>query len=147
MPKVFQFPVERTGRARIKPQTRASDTYVQESEQPMVVQGQTVDSKPEWYVALALQKLGVEFIYQYQVLGGNIRGGQIVDFLCMVPPASQAVQVYGEYWHVDEIKGGDKLGIYVLEAIFGKENVHVLLSKDVDSEEKAMNAIRRELNV
>ena len=145
--KVFQFPMPKPRSAQVEAVTLPSDVYVSEGEQPMVIQGQHVDSKEEWYFAQALEKLKVKYIYQYAVMGGNVRGGQVVDFLCLVAPSSKAVQIYGEYWHREEVVGDDKIMIYILESIFGKENVIIILASDLKDIPTATNAARRELRL
>jgi hypothetical protein len=69
------------------------------SDQIMTVQGSEVNSVNEYNVAQALDRMKLEYIYQYSFNGGNIRGGQIIDFLIEKPPSPIPLQVQGEYWH------------------------------------------------
>jgi hypothetical protein len=151
MPKVFQYRVTRERGSKPDAMTRTADVRVTASEQEpgaRIVQGQVVDSKEEWYFAQALDKLEVQFIYQFQVFGGrDVRGGQVVDFLCVVPPCSQAVQIYGEYWHRDEIQGNERIYLNALEEYFGRENVHIILAGELKSVETAKAIARRELRL
>lgn len=77
------------------------DTFVKE-DLPEVkpVQGIMPDSKEEYWVALALYKLRIEFVFQYQVMGGRgTRAGQIIDFLVYTVPLPTMVLVQGYYFH------------------------------------------------
>jgi len=66
------------------------------------IQGQMAKSLPEWYVALALWKLGWAgyFKYQAKYFGGHsLRGGQVLDFLVYTMPLYTVIFVDGDYWH------------------------------------------------
>ena len=74
------------------------------------VQGQMPDSKEEFYFALALEKLELKFIYQYEIFDGRQRaGGQIIDFFVFTPPLPTPVYIQGEYWHRDKDKDQYKI--------------------------------------
>lgn len=67
-------------------------------------------SNYEWRVAVALDKLGLPYMFQYEVLGGRTRrGGIVLDFLVFTVPLSTPVWVNGEYWHTGEQASEDKL--------------------------------------
>lgn len=92
------------------------------------IQGKKPDSKEEVWVAQALYKYDEPFVFQYAVLGGiDMRGGLIIDFLLtrfMTP-----LEVYGDYWHEDEISGDEILRLAKLKEIFGTEPLVILGSK------------------
>lgn len=68
------------------------------------IQGHMPDSKEEYWVSLALDKLGYDYYYQYKVYGGtNLLGGQVIDFWVLTNPLPTPLYVQGKYWH-----GGDK---------------------------------------
>lgn len=56
---------------------------------------------PEFNVAIALYRLGFDFIYQAQFNGGRgSPGGIEVDFLVDTVPYPTPVWVHGEFWHM-----------------------------------------------
>lgn len=62
-------------------------------------------SSYEVFVALALDKLGVNYSFQYAIGGGRaVRGGQMLDFVVW-GPIIYVIDVRGGYWH----KSGDEL--------------------------------------
>jgi len=63
------------------------------------IQGKSPDSWNEYYVALALEKLELPYIYQFEIFGGHLRGGVILDFLVLTHPLSTPIFVNGLYWH------------------------------------------------
>jgi hypothetical protein len=67
--------------------------------QIMTVQGQQVDSINEWNLARAFDAEKIPYIFQYEVFGGNVRGGAIIDFLVQLPPMPTPVELKGSYWH------------------------------------------------
>lgn len=49
---------------------------------------------------MALEKLGLEYMYQVPVAGVRKRmGGPVVDFVVIRPPSEVLLLVRGEYWH------------------------------------------------
>ena len=123
----------------------------QEKEPEVVVQpiqGKMPNSKEEYYVALALYKLGHSFIYQYQVFGGRaIRGGQVLDFLVTTTvPRSTIIQVFGEYWHSGNMGSEDRFKLAELEHEFaGQADILVLWAKDLPNPDEAYTLLRREI--
>lgn len=71
------------------------------------VQGQTIGSMNEYHLAQALDKLHINFIYQYDILGGRSRrGGYVLDFVLLeTSPGPKAINIQGAYWHK---KGADE---------------------------------------
>jgi hypothetical protein len=65
----------------------------------LTVKGIRVDSINEYYVALGLEKMNLEFAYQVYMGGQGIRGSQIIDFLVYTDPKKTPLQVVGAYWH------------------------------------------------
>ena len=64
------------------------------------VQGIMPDSKEEYWVALALYKLHIDFVFQYQLFGGRkYKGGQVIDFWVKTKPLPTPVFVQGWYFH------------------------------------------------
>lgn len=73
-----------------------------------VVQGQTPDSLQEWWVALALNRLGIPYTYQYPINGGRTRGGYLVDFVVYTVPLATMIEPVGNHWHTGELGADDK---------------------------------------
>lgn len=64
------------------------------------IQGIWPDSKEEYWVALALWKLHIDFVYQYQLWGGRrYKGGQVIDFWVYTMPLPTPILVQGWHWH------------------------------------------------
>ena len=111
-----------------------------------IVQGTMPDSLNEWYVALALDKLGIEYIFQYQLFGGtSVRGGQVVDFVVFNPNATP-VFIQGEYWHDRKSETEDMLKQAAAEQYFKTKPI-LLAGEDTDEKDKAFATVRRELGV
>jgi len=57
-----------------------------------------VGTLPEYLVYKELVKIGIEFEYQANQMGGRLSvGGAVVDFL--IPSLNLALQIQGLYWH------------------------------------------------
>ena len=94
-----------------------------QSTQGMLVAGQQAGSVNEYNVAQALDRLKLDYSYQYSLDGGRfVRGGQVIDFLIWMPPRPMAVYVQS-YWHLgqrgleDELKqaAAERHGFEVVE--------------------------------
>jgi hypothetical protein len=78
-------------------------------EEPIgLIQGQVPDSKEEWWISLALDRLKLSYTYQYPVNGGRQRGGKLIDFVVHTVPLMTMVEPEGNYWHTGEIGSDDK---------------------------------------
>jgi len=105
-----------------------------------LIQGQEPDSKNEYYIAQALEKFKLEYMYQFVVRGGGGRRGTItLDFL-VFNPFGIPVQVYGEYWHSGERSAEDRLQEVYIQQYFGREVV-AIMGTESDSRESAEAAI------
>lgn len=111
-----------------------------------VVQGIVPDSKNEWYVALALEKLKIEYWYQYPIFGGHtVRGGQVVDFVVFCPMAVP-VFVQGAYWHGTRSEGEDILKQQAAYSRF--HHVPILLTEEeTKNKENAYQAVMNKVKV
>jgi len=104
----------------------------------------------EYNVAIALIKLGIEFIFQYQFFGGRaLRGGMVVDFLAFTSPLPTPIWVHGEYWHRGRQETIDKYQMAVLaQQQRGRLAAAVILwGTEVKTPEGALSAVRRELRL
>lgn len=105
------------------------------------IQGKVPDSKEEVWVAKSLYKYGVAFIFQYSISGGrSTRGGFIIDFV--LTKFNVPLEVYGNYWHENELPGRDVVRMKAIEMFFGVKPL-ILWAGDVSSQEDVDNWIRK----
>jgi hypothetical protein len=109
------------------------------------------DSKEEYWVALALYKLRLDFIFQRQVMGGRaLRGGQVVDFWVYTVPKPSIILVQGDYWHYNAPNEYETLlKIAYLRSYYGGEinGVFELLTSEMPTPDMAYMLVRRKLRV
>ncbi|NMC58678.1 MAG: hypothetical protein GYA51_04720 [Candidatus Methanofastidiosa archaeon] len=103
-----------------------------------------IASSYEYYVAIAAEKYGYEYIFQYAIMGGWGRpGGQVIDFIIMTNPRPTPLEVNEEHWHRDVsheiIQQAD------IKALLGNEfeDLKVIWGEECDTIEKAEQAFRR----
>jgi hypothetical protein len=105
-----------------------------------LVQGLLPASKNEWFVALALGKLKIDYYYQYEIDGGrNVRGGQVVDFLAYIPEATP-IFVNGEHWHSDRTENEDILKYAAAENYFNRRPI-IIYGDESNTKEDAMRVV------
>lgn len=111
----------------------------------LTVQGSHA-SQNEYNVAVALERLGLEFIFQYDILGGRrLRGGAVIDFLVLTIPLPTPVFVNGDYWHSDATQEFYQKSM-VDQALRGQANpVVVMWGHETDTVEAATSVIRRKI--
>jgi len=113
-----------------------------EEEQLGLIQGQVPDSKEEWWTAQALWKYKIPFEFQWQIFGGTSRrGGLIVDFVVWNPMRTP-FEVNGNYWHRNEMDGGDKLDLIAIEQHFMKEAI-VMWGEDSQTKDDVFAFVRK----
>lgn len=115
------------------------------------VQGIMPDSKEEYWCALALYRLKLDFVFQKHVMGGRSgRGGQVVDFWVYTAPHATPVYIQGDYWHYANGRGYDsKLKIAKLKSYYGTsimEPVEIMTST-TPTPDAMYQVVRRELRV
>ena len=109
-----------------------------------LVHGIMPDSKNEYYVALALDRLGYDYHFQ-KVLGmAGVRGSQTIDFV-VYNPYPVAVFIQGEYWHNKKTEVEDNLKHAVAAHYYGAGNIIDLMGDETDTPEKALQAVRKNL--
>lgn len=82
------------------------------------VQGIMPDSKEEYWVALALYRLKIDFVFQYKLFGGRkYKGGQVIDFWVKTVPLPTPIFVQGWYFHyaTAEKEAQSRLNLMYLE--------------------------------
>lgn len=107
------------------------------------IQGKQPDSKEEVWVAMALDKLKMPYIYQFELIGARLRGGILIDFLVLFPFATP-VEVLGEYWHTGELGADDRLRQGIIEQMIGRPVVN-LWTQDLVDPETTYSVVRKEL--
>lgn len=115
------------------------------------VQGMWPDSKEEYWVALALYRLHLEFEFQYQLFGGRrYKGGQVVDFWVFTVPLPTPIFVQGYYFHyaTAEKAAQSKLNLMYLEGqLRGKALKPVeVFDIEMPTPEDAYQVVKRKLN-
>ena len=115
------------------------------------VQGIMPDSKEEFWVALALYKLKIDFVFQYQLFGGRkYKGGQVIDFWVYTMPLPTPIFVQGWYFHYStaERTAQTKLNLMYLESrLAGKANKPVeILDIEIPTVDDAYMVVKRKLH-
>ena len=118
---------------------------IRESELQLdIVQGLLPDSKNEYYVALALDQLGIEYRFQVPLGVFGVRGSQVIDFV-VYNPHPVAVFIQGEYWHDRKSESEDTLKQAAAERYYGRGNVVLLMGEETDTPEKALEVVKEKL--
>lgn len=109
----------------------------------MTVQGQTAGSVNEYNVAQALNRLKLDYLYQYPIFGGRVRGGQVIDFLVQKPPKPIPVFIQGAYWHSGARGTEDVLKFEEINQRMGGqwERVVTIEEQECETVEQAYNAV------
>ena len=94
---------------------------------------ESAPSDLEQRVIIALDKLNIDYIFQYVIFGGGtVRGGIIIDFL--ISPFDIPVEVFGDYYHESEFNSEDRMRLSRIEEYFGREVIifwgHELLTQE-----------------
>lgn len=123
--------------------------------EPVVVgvpSGFTVQDKKatsyEYNVAWALDKLQIQYMFQFQFFGGrSVRGGIVVDFLALTNPLSTPIWVNGGFWHRGKRATEDSYQQALLYFVArGELNRPITLwDPDCNTKEAALSALQREL--
>jgi hypothetical protein len=103
----YKFP---THRRAAKPKLDLPQREEKPDDEPMgLIQGQVPDSKQEWWIARALDRLKIPYTYQYPVNGdGRQRGSYRIDFVVYTVPLATMIEPEGNHWHTGELGSDDK---------------------------------------
>jgi len=82
----------------------------------VAIQGVMAGSQNEVNVAAALDKLGLQYQFQYSWGGGRVLGGQVIDFIVYTKPKPTPVYVQGSYWHGGKKAMESRLKMWQVEA-------------------------------
>ncbi|MCA9911886.1 MAG: hypothetical protein KC496_00990 [Anaerolineae bacterium] len=101
---------------------RAEKITNPEDEPPFYVRGMKADSKDEYWVSLALEKIeqstGWTWEYQVPVFGGRDRaGGNVIDFIVHTPGMWTILDPMGSPWHT-----GAREDRYQMENVARRKN-------------------------
>lgn len=100
MDKAYQFGKRKTIAKKVDLHTFKVETIEKPIEQIGLIQGLIPASKLEWYIATALWRLKLSFLYQYPLNGGRfLRGGIVLDFYVYTTPLPTPLFAHGDYWH------------------------------------------------
>ena len=115
------------------------------------IQGMMPDSKEEYWVALALYRLNLDFEFQYQLFGGRkYKGGQVIDFWVFTNPLPTPIFVQGWYFHyaTAEKEAQSKLNLMYLESrLRGKAMKPVeIIDVEIPTPEDAYRVVKRKLH-
>jgi hypothetical protein len=146
MPKAFTFPKEKA--AKVKSQLpKARRIKEQKAGPPWFVQGQDATSI-EYNTSIALERLGLEYQFQYYVGGGRrLRGGQVLDFMVYTPGRNTWLNVHGRYWHTGI--HNDELDSQKLEQLALQKNAiyKILWEEDCLTIDLALRWVNQNLSV
>ena len=93
----------------------------------------------EYNVALALQKRELQFMFQVELFGGKMRGGQVLDYLVW-NPFPVPLQVFGDFYHTGQLGADDNYNLKVLRNHYGVD-VEIIWGTDSETPEDALAAV------
>ena len=116
------------------------------------IQGMMPDSKEEYWVALALYKLKLDFEFQYQLFGGRkYKGGQVIDFWVFTQPLPTPIFVQGWYFHYATAEKAAKTRLnlmYLKSRLTGKAKEPVeILDTEIPTPDDAFLVVKRKLKI
>jgi hypothetical protein len=104
----------------------------------------------EWNTAVALDKLGLPYLYQYELGGGRVfRGGMVLDFLVITTPLSTPLDIRGDYWHQPQQRVDDDLQLALMNH-YGRGQFAepvIIYGAELQTIEQAYSTVKRELRV
>lgn len=120
----------------------------QQEEELRPIQGKKPGSREEYRVSKALDRLKLDYIYQYSFMGGSSRpGGQIIDFWVYTVPLPTPLYVQGKYWHGSGKRASDLLKqSRVARVLRGMVNLAIeIWDYEIPTMEKAYQVCRERL--
>lgn len=120
-----------------------------QSNEELTVHGIKVDSINEKYVAQALDKLNLDYAYQYYFGGVGIRGTQIIDFLVYTVPKPTPLFVHGEYWHTGRYAAEENLKMASLQSQMRGSwfDAIIIWEHECETVEQAMKTLGQKLGL
>jgi hypothetical protein len=104
-------------------------------------------TKNEYNVAMALDKLQLDYTFQLVVGTRGQTGTTILDFLVQTVPQPTPLWVHGEHWHMGDRRARDLRNMATVDQYLGGEaGMGVeLWGDETETETLALNAVRRNL--
>ena len=125
----------------------ANSTQSKSEEAGDEVQGQAATDL-EWRVALALDKLKIPYMFQFDVEGGQrLLGGLVIDFLALTSPLSTPIEVMGGYWHRSNQTSEDRMKEALVRHQGSYAEMVHLWEGELQTISDAYSAVKRELRV
>jgi hypothetical protein len=142
----FQFKTSRARKIETQPFTLPKVLAEQEPP-PGLIQGQQAGSVQEWRTALALNRMKLDYDYQYSIEGGRTAGGQVIDFLVDTVPMRTPLLVQGDYYHSNSMDPARLYKIAEIERVFrGQINKPVeVWEHELTSMEQAYQTVKERL--
>lgn len=141
----YKFPARRAAKPNLE---KAPKEDAGDNEQIGLIQGQVPDSKQEWWISKALDRIGISYEYQYPVNGGRQRGGYMVDFVVHTVPLATMIEPEGNHWHTGELGSDDKKRDADVEALMqdiARTPITKLWIPDMLDEDTVYNRLVQEL--
>jgi len=114
-----------------------------------IIKGIPAQSREEARVANALDRLGHDYFYQFQIFDiAGVRGSYVIDFLVTTTvPLSTPIEVFGEYWHQGLMASEDQFRLAQIEDYFrGEANQLVILwGAELQTQDEAISAVQRKI--
>lgn len=145
----YQFGKKKTVAKKVKLSTFQLPKEEKKIEKIGLIQGLRPASKLEWYIALALWRLKLDFLYQYAISGGRyLRGGLVIDFYVYTVPLPTPLFAHGDYWHSGgETSSKNTLMIEKVKSVLkGRAADPVIVwEHEALDEEMALEVVKRKL--
>lgn len=107
------------------------------------IQGKQPDSKEEYWVAMALERLRIKYLFQFDLVEPRIRGGITIDFLILFP-FGIPMEIMGEYWHPGEMEASERFRQNEIENYFGQKVIY-LWTLDLTDPETTYSKVKQVL--
>ena len=102
----------------------------------------------EWRVGVVLERLGLDYKFQYPLRGGrSARGGIVLDFLVFTVPLRTPLDLRGDYWHQPRQKIEDDLGLALAMSKGSYAEPVIIYGSQLQTMEQAYSTVKRELRV
>lgn len=102
----------------------------------------------EWRVAVVLERLGLDYIYQYALGGGRTkRGGIVLDFKVWTTPLPTPLDIRGDYWHQPKQRIEDDLGLALALSRDRYAEPVIIYGGELQTVEQAYSTVKREMRV
>jgi len=109
------------------------------------IQGHKIGSTNELNVSIALDRLSLNYEYQYHFGLLGTRGSQIIDFLVYTVPKPTPLFVHGKYWHTGRKGIEDQLKLSNISATKHNQwyDPLIIWEKDCETVEDAYINLRK----